>query len=293
MNLTLVITTYNRAQVLTDLLARLEEQTDSDFEVVVAMDGCTDDTQAMLEQAAPPFPLRWVDTGCSGYGLALARNAGILAASDGIVAIIDDDSVPVPGFVAAHRAMAVPRCITGGPRDPHDPCRDPRLVAKMAALRALPSGSPMKIDHIRRVYPDAWLVENNISMLRSDWIELGLFTERLRLYGVIGQEFFARAEHLGWSYQFVPEAGVVHREEVEGDNGLSRARKMREVRRAEFLRPGLMTPQQYAAQQAWAHARAVGDSTPDFPAWVPTALQYLVLRIARTVAIRLLGRRHR
>lgn len=288
MTFSIVITTYNRARVLENLLVRLEEQTDPDFEVIVAMDGCTDGTLAMLERCRSSYPLRWVDTGCKGYGLALARNAGILAARDGVVAIIDDDSVPAPGFVAGHRAAVAPRCITGGPRDPHGPATDPRLAGKMAALRNLPAVTPMTIDHIRAAYPKAWLVENNISMTRADWISLGLFTERLRMYGVIGQEFFARAEHLGWHYQFAPAAGVVHREDVEGDNGLTRTRKNREIRRAAFLRPGLMTPRQFAAQQAWSRARDAGVQPPAFPPWGPAAGTHVIRQLLRSTARRLM-----
>ncbi len=276
MTFTLVVTTYNRAQVLENLLVRLEEQTDRDFEVIVAMDGCTDGTLTMLKGLRPSYPLRWVDTGCTGYGLALARNAGILAAREGVVAIIDDDCVPCPGFIAAHRSAVTPLCITGGPRDPCNPASDPRLAGKMAALQALPAITPMQINELREAYPEAWLVENNVSMTRTDWIGLGLFTERLRMYGVIGQEFFGRAEHLGWRYQFAPDAGVVHREDVEGDNGLSRRRKIREVRLATLLRPGLMTPQQYAAQQVWARARDVGAHPPTFPPWIPSVGGHIV-----------------
>ena len=281
MTFTLVITTYNRADVLGDLLVRLEGQTDADFEVIVAMDGCTDGTATMLDGLQTPYPLRWVDTGCTGYGLALARNAGILAARDGIVAIIDDDSVPASGFVAAHRAATKARTITGGPRDPHDPARDLRLAGKMTALRAIPSLIPMTITDMHRVHPQAYLVENNVSMLRSDWIDLGLFTERLRLYGVIGQEFFARAEHLSWHYQFAPDAGVVHREEIEGDNGLHRAKKQRQIRLAGLLRPALMTPRQFTAQQSWAKARADKRGAPTLPMWLPAALLTLGPRVAR------------
>lgn len=287
MSFSLVITTYNRAAVLENLLVQLEHQTDLDFEVVVAMDGCTDSTLAMLERHRPSYRLRWIDTGYKGYGLALARNAGILAASDGVVAIIDDDSVPVPGFVAAHRTAVAPRCITGGPRDPLYPTFDQRLSEKMAALRALPSNTPMAIDHIRKSYPKAWLVENNVSMSRVDWIELGLFTERLRMYGVIGQEFFSRAEYFGWRYKFSPEAGVVHRGELEGDNGLSRARKLREVRRASLLRPGLMSPRQFTAQRAWAQARDAGEPLPVFPVWGPSAFAHLARRLINGTVRRL------
>lgn len=282
MNFTFVITTYNRSRVLADLLARLEDQTDGDFEVVVAMDGCTDHTQTMLERAAPPFPLRWIDTGCSGYGLAVARNAGILAASNGLVAILDDDSFPQQGYVEALKRSARAGVITGGPRYPAD-ASDERMSWKMKELGKLPPVTPMPIRQIRRQWPSAYLIENNICLLRKDFVDMGMFSERLKMYGYIGQEFFGRAEFLGLKYQYDPSAAVLHHGEIAGDNGFSVSRKLRETQIAGFLRPSLMRPSQYMAQVAWAKAQADGQDVPQPTFWLHAALA-LPWRAARLAA---------
>lgn len=281
MELSLVITTYNRRDVLADLLAHLEGQTDKDFEVVVAIDGSTDGTAEMLAGLGPSFPLTWVDTGCTGYGLAVARNRGILAAKGRAVAILDDDSFPAPGFVAAHKAGVAAGVITGGPRWPSDPGAAPKMQWKAEELCKLPPLTPMSLPQLRRDWPNAWLIENNICLLRRDWVEMGLFSERLKLYGFIGQEFFARAEHLGLKYQFNPAAAVTHHGEFEGDNALSRARKTRQTRRAELIRPALMTPRHYAAQAAWAGALEAGQTPPALPPFALAAAAALPYRAAR------------
>ena len=74
MMLSIVVTTYNRADVLKRLLVHLEQQQDRAFEVVVAIDGSQDGTHEMLAACGTTYPLRWVDTQCHGYGLAMARN---------------------------------------------------------------------------------------------------------------------------------------------------------------------------------------------------------------------------
>lgn len=281
MSLSIVITTFNRAGVLCDLITHLEKQDDLDFEVMVAIDGSTDDTESRLRQLSPRFRLGWTNTHHRGYGLALARNQGIRAASGRAVVVIDDDSFPEPGFVRAHKATVAAGVITGGPRQPAEPGNE-RMAWKMKELARLPACTPLEIARIRREWPNAYLVENNICLLREDFIALGLFSERLRLYGFIGQEFFARAEHLGWRYQFNPEATVMHHGHLAGDNGLDAARKRRQTRWAELVRPSLMTPRHFLGQVEWARAYVDGRkiAQPGFRLHAALALPWRAARLA-------------
>lgn len=283
MQLTLVVTTYNRSGFLQRLLQDLESQTDPAFQVVVAIDGSTDDTVAMLNRLKPRYDLKWIDTRCSAYGLAIARNRGILAADGEAVVILDDDSVPCPGFVAAHKHSVTRGTISGGPRNPSDP-RDEKMAWKMRELSRMPGNTPMLIGQVRRDWPNAYLIENNICLFRDDWIDLGLFSERLKMYGFIGQEFFARAEHLGYRYQFNPDAAVTHHGEIEGDNGLLRSRKQRQVTVAAALRPSFQTPRQFELQRNWAHRQAKrypeACAPPRFPYHAVLAFPFRLLRNA-------------
>jgi glycosyltransferase involved in cell wall biosynthesis len=281
MSLSIVVTTYNRASVLRGLLGHLANQTDPDFQVIVAIDGSTDDTEAVLASLSVPFELKWVNTHCKGYGLAVARNLGILAADRPAVAILDDDSYPVPGYVAAHKASVAAGVITGGPRMPAD-AGNTRMAWKMQELLKLPPSTPMTIPHLRQAWPNAYLIENNICMRREDFIAMGLFSERLKMYGYIGQEFFARAEYLGLRYQFNPDAAVMHHGEFAGDNGFSSARKQREIHISALLRPSLMRPRHYRAQVAWARAADSGSSArlPSFRMQAMLALPWRAFRLA-------------
>ena len=107
MSLSVVITTFNRSDVLKQNLDCFLKQTDMDFEIVVAIDGGTDNTPEMLAAYEAPFAIKWVDTlEHDTYCLAKARNMGIVETTRPIVVILDDDSFPAPGFVAAHKATA-------------------------------------------------------------------------------------------------------------------------------------------------------------------------------------------
>jgi glycosyltransferase involved in cell wall biosynthesis len=99
---TVVIPTYNRLDVLPEVLAALEAQrTAVPFEVVVVDDGSSDGTEAWLAAWEPRMPARWLRQENSGP--AAARNAGVQAAEGRLVAFLGDDTVPAPGWLAAHR----------------------------------------------------------------------------------------------------------------------------------------------------------------------------------------------
>jgi glycosyltransferase involved in cell wall biosynthesis len=290
-NLSIVITTYNRADTLVKLLLNLENQTDPDFQVVVAIDGATDDTESRLAGLRTRYPLDWVNTHCNAYGLAIARNRGILAADGDAVVILDDDSVPVDHFVASHKKSVTNRTITGGPRNPAN-TEDTRMVWKMEQLARLPYCNPLTIPQMREQWPDAYLIENNVCLYKRDWIALGLFSERLKFYGFIGQEFFGRAEFLGYRYQYNHDAAVNHHGELEGDNGLHRSTKNRQIRISEALRPELMTPRHYTAQVKWAKALSEGaDTSGELPPFLLQAATKYPIRRLRTLALRLARRR--
>lgn len=271
MSLTIVITTYNRKLVLRRLLASLEGQSDPDFEVVVAIDGSTDGTQAMLQSLETPFSLRWVNTHCRGYGLAVARNLGILAATTELVAIIDDDCFPVADFVAAHKRSALHRTITGGPRTPAS-VEDTTQAMKMRELARLPRSEPISFERLQREWPRAVATECNICLYKQDFVELGLFSERLKIYGFIGQEFLARARHYGFEYQFNPDAEIIHDRQRVGDNDLSKWRRRSQIILARAINPSLMNATEYRAQVDWARRSASAYPSRCAPPGLPKTL---------------------
>ena len=120
--LSVVIATYNRADVLKQNLEKFKEQTDKDFEIVVAMDGSTDNTVEMLQNFKSDFVIKWVNTEeTDKYCLAKARNMGLVECSGEAVVILDDDSFPTPDFIKSHKQSVRQRVLTGGYRNSHDP----------------------------------------------------------------------------------------------------------------------------------------------------------------------------
>jgi glycosyltransferase involved in cell wall biosynthesis len=106
LKLSLVIATYNRSGPLQRLLGWLGEQTlpRDDWEVIVAIDGSSDDTETVLAAANVPFNLSWFTQ--QNAGPAAARHNAITRARGERIVIIDDDMEPVANFLTSHLEYA-------------------------------------------------------------------------------------------------------------------------------------------------------------------------------------------
>ena len=100
--LSIVIPTYNRAERLRVCLEALSNQTQptDTFEVIVVVDGSTDETVEMLKNFTAPYLLRTVWQNNSGQPSAL--NRGIQEAAGRACLFIDDDIAAAPQLVAEH-----------------------------------------------------------------------------------------------------------------------------------------------------------------------------------------------
>ena len=101
-DLSVVIPTYNRSVRLKSCLEALARQTQSasDFEVIVVIDGSTDDTVETLKKLNVPYLLRTVWQENKGQPSAL--NEGIKQASGRYCLFLDDDIIADPQLVAEH-----------------------------------------------------------------------------------------------------------------------------------------------------------------------------------------------
>jgi glycosyltransferase involved in cell wall biosynthesis len=100
---TVVIPTHNRAATVLRCLRSLErvDVPAADFEVLVVLNNCVDDTAATVDSYAKnaPFLVRRVEERTPG--VAAARNRGIREARGRILAFIDDDEEPSPRWPGA------------------------------------------------------------------------------------------------------------------------------------------------------------------------------------------------
>ncbi|WP_420627001.1 glycosyltransferase family 2 protein [Candidatus Poriferisodalis sp.] len=100
-SVSVVITYFEAPEALELTLAALERQTYPRdlFEVVVVDDG----SRVPVETPSHcPFEIRVVHQEDLGFGLARARNTGVKAASNDIIAFLDCDMMPEAGWMAGH-----------------------------------------------------------------------------------------------------------------------------------------------------------------------------------------------
>ena len=103
-----VIPTFERMDVLPEVVAALErQQAAPPFEVIVVDDGSRDATAAFLGAYSGPLALRVLRQ--DNRGPAAARNAGVAAAGGALVAFLGDDTVPAPDWLAVHVAAHAAR----------------------------------------------------------------------------------------------------------------------------------------------------------------------------------------
>ena len=102
--LSVLIATHNRNELLRRCLQALAEQTQdpATFEVVVADDGSSEDTAALVEALDVPYALRCLRLEKRGKSAAL--NVAIEAAVGEICVFLDDDIIASPALVAEHAA---------------------------------------------------------------------------------------------------------------------------------------------------------------------------------------------
>jgi glycosyltransferase involved in cell wall biosynthesis len=116
--ISVIVTTYNRADALEAVLRSLARQTDPDFEVVVADDGSTVTTGQMVESWKGKVGRRvahvWHED--RGFRAAEIRNRAILAARGTYCIFLDGDCIVRPDFVATHRRFAAPGWFVTGNR---------------------------------------------------------------------------------------------------------------------------------------------------------------------------------
>ena len=96
--ISLIVTTYNRADALEAVLAALARQTDRQFEVVIADDGSGPATAAVIERwrSRIGVPLSHVWQVNRGFRAAEIRNRAILASAGEYCIFLDGDCLVRP-----------------------------------------------------------------------------------------------------------------------------------------------------------------------------------------------------
>ena len=104
MDISIIIPTYNRSQLLQKTLTSLVNQVCKhiQFEVIVVDDGSTDNTKEITQQFKNELELHYLFQEDLGFRAAAARNLGIFNAISPICVFLDTGMLVSPTFVESH-----------------------------------------------------------------------------------------------------------------------------------------------------------------------------------------------
>ncbi|CAN7221002.1 glycosyltransferase [Phenylobacterium sp. LjRoot225] len=221
MRVSIVIPSRNRCSQLVRTVERLRDAVGDDpgVEIIVALNGCRDDSAAAMGRLGPGIAVRTVDLAVGNA--ASARNAGARAARGALIVFLDDDMDVAPGFVAAHEAAqaARPGAVVLGHAQP---CIE-GLGWYDQGKRAWWN------DHFTRLAQPSCrftyreLLSGNFSIGRELFLGLGGFDEAFACRE--DYELGYRLLEQGVPFVFEPRALSLHHDERTHGQGFDRARR--------------------------------------------------------------------
>lgn len=243
--LSVVIPVRNGAATIAAQLGALAAQGyEGPWEVVVADNGSTDGTAAVVERFRDRLPRLRVVAADGGIGINVGRNAGIRAAQGDLILICDADDVVHPGWIAAHAAALAQHDITGGPLD-----EDTLNSGEIARFNARSHQDDPPISGRFLPYASG----GNCGFRRQVWERIGGFDSRWQR-GATEIEFCWRAQIAGFRIGWAPDAVVAYRHDPALRSEVRRRyRSARAITMlyAQFRRHGMPPARPGRALRAW------------------------------------------
>ncbi len=204
-DLSVIVPTYQRRDSVMRLLRALSHQTlaPEAYEVIISIDGSSDDTRELVEGFAAPYQLSTLWQ--SNSGRAVARNAGIRSAKGEVLVFFDDDMEPAPDCLIRHRRahLAGSRVAAIGAVPIRRTESDPPVANYIAAKFEQHLDRLAQPDH-QFVLRDFY--SGHFSLRRATLLEIGLFDESFRLYGNEDLELAWRLRQAGVPLIYLPDA---------------------------------------------------------------------------------------
>lgn len=231
-SISVVIPTFNGAHKLPNIFKALKAQTFSDFELVVVVDGSTDNTREVLEKNNNEFQNSKVIYQQNG-GRANVRNTGAREASGDLLVFFDDDMIPEKDCLQVHikHHQSYPGTIMTGVQmdrveNRNDFQKYKSYLSKKWSKKLIANG------HKPLSKESSFITAANFSISKKLFMEFGGFDERL-----IDAEDFdlaVRAHQQGINLYYNHAAFAWHNDPITGRSYVKRLRQYRKAH--ELLR---------------------------------------------------------
>lgn len=208
--LSIVIPSFQRSDAVRRLVESLADDVSAhseDVEVIVVLDGSTDDSAAQLEPLKEHLPLSvlWQEN----TGLAGARNAGLSAAKGRSIWFLDDDMIVGRGVLAVHlqhHAEDHASALAG-------PCWIPNDADSLKSVIWWHNNLYEQLSKAGKITDPMVCHFANTSLSTADLLELGGFRADIREYGCEDNELAFRWFDSGKRVDFSASAAVEHQRE--------------------------------------------------------------------------------
>lgn len=218
---TVVIPTWNGRELLEACLGALHLQTEHDFAVVVVDNGSTDGTPEWLSQHHSQVHLI---ANSENHGFAAPVNQGIRHSTSPYVAVLNNDTAPDPGWLAAllqaaesqpHVGMVASRMVFA---DRPNVINSTGICVDLAGIAWDRRGGELDADDEPQVVEIFGPCGGAALYSRQMLDEIGLFDEAYFAY-LEDVDLAWRGRARGWSCLYASQARVLHRHSATGVEG--------------------------------------------------------------------------
>lgn len=212
MHVSVILSTYNRARYLELSLLGYMRQTHKDFEMIIADDGSTDETQGLIEryQKLAPFPIKHAWQEHKGRRKAKILNKAIKLANFDYLIFSDGDCIPKGDFIEAHVRNSQKGYFLGGGHirlpDVYSVALTPEAVSNGLYEQALTSERlwRLRLKHWKNLFymlvgkkRRPKLLGGNISVDRKSVFEINGFDENYEGWGQEDSDLRERLKRFG------------------------------------------------------------------------------------------------
>lgn len=235
-----IISTYNGASKISELLEGLIIQTFSDFELVVVIDGSTDNTVEILQGYRAKFKNMKI-VSQPNQGRSKVRNRGVRESTGDILIFYDDDMTPFADSVERHVKLQHERevLVTGDSVEFYDKSKTD--IQNYKASRTVKWTARYSDTYTSLSAQDLFFTASNCSISRTLFERLDGFDERLT--DAEDYNLAQRALQMDMSVIFDRDNKALHRDKITARSYILRQRQYKvSHQQLRVLFPELINP---------------------------------------------------
>lgn len=202
MNVSLLITTFNRPEVLDVVLKTVASQSQVPSEVVVCDDGSSLETSSLVRRWEGRLPIYHVWQPDRVFRAARSRNLGMSKSTAEYVVLIDGDCLLPPKFIENHVKLAKPGYLVAGGRHLLWESETDALLREAQSIEDAFTHwkfRAVSLSLLRDLRPGAWEAVRtcNLGVYRDDIEAVAGFDESYVGWGREDSDFVVRLMHRG------------------------------------------------------------------------------------------------